>query len=299
MRNLLDINDLTAKEIKRIFKLTSKLKSKRLRDVQHSYLKWKTLALLFEKPSTRTRVSFEVGMTQLGGTAIDLAGGSIQLFKGRESIADTAKVLSRYVDIIAARFYAHSDLLELAENSSVPVINGLTNFNHPCQALADLYTIKEHLGLYNTHLVFVGDGTSNVCNSLMQACYKLGVKMTVACSRYYLPNQEVLKRTNYTIKVMDNIKEAVKDADVIYTDTWVSMGKEKEKEKRVNRLKPYQVNAKLISYAPKHVKVMHCLPAHRGFEITSDVLDSPRSIVLDQAENRLHVQKAILVMLMK
>jgi ornithine carbamoyltransferase len=300
MKHLLDINDLSKKQIEQLFKLTDKLKTKQLKNRQHNYLNYKTIALLFAKSSTRTRVSFEVGMTHLGGRTIDLAGDKMQVFKGNESIKDTSRVLSRYVDAIVARLYDHSDLLELALYSSVPIINGLTDFNHPCQALTDLYTMKEKLGtLKNKHLVFVGDGTDNVCSSLIQACYKLNVKMTVATPRYYPVSKEILHRTNHWALITDNVKEAVKDADVIYTDTWVSMGQEKDKTQKISRLKPYQVNAKLLSYAPPDVRIMHCLPAHRGYEITDDVMDGPKAIVMDQAENRLHVQKAILVMLMK
>ena len=299
-KHLLDIHNLSRKDINLIFKLTSHLKKKQMKNKQHSYLKYKTLALLFAKPSTRTRVSFEVGMTHLGGTSIDLAGDKMQLFKGRESIKDTASGLSRYVEAIVARLYSHLDLLELADHSTVPIINGLTDFNHPCQALTDLYTIEEKLGsLKNRHLVFVGDGSSNVCNSLIQACYKLGVKITVATPRYYHPHSAVMERTGHFAKVIDNAKEAVKDADVIYTDSWVSMGQEKDRTNKIRRLKGFQVNAKLLSYAPSQVIIMHCLPAHRGYEITDDVIDGPHSIVFDQAENRLHVQKAILVLLMK
>jgi len=299
VQHLLDINDLSKKDIEKIFSVTDHLKTKQLRNKEHSYLRWKTLALLFAKPSTRTRVSFEVGMTHLGGTTIDLAGDKMQVFKGREDVKDTAKVLSRYVDAIVARTYSHQDLLDLAQNSSVPIINGLTDFNHPCQALADLYTIRHHMGLKDKHLVFVGDGSDNVCNSLLQICYKLGIKMTVATPQYYPVNEEILKRTKHFATITDDIKKAVKNADVIYTDTWVSMGQDKQKSQRINRLKSYQVNPKLLSYAPAHVKVMHCLPAHRGHEITDEVIDGSHSIIFDQAENRLHVQKAILVLLMK
>jgi ornithine carbamoyltransferase len=299
MKHLLDIKDLSKKDIELIFKLTDKLKTKQLKNRQHSYLNYKTLALLFAKPSTRTRVSFEVGMTHLGGRTIDLAGDKMQVFKGNESIKDTARVLSRYVDAIVARLYDHSDLLELALYSSVPVINGLTDFNHPCQALTDIYTMKEKLGtLKDKHLVFVGDGSDNVCTSLIQICHKMGVRMTIATPRYYPVNKEVLDRTNHWPLVTDDVKKAVKDANIIYTDTWVSMGQEKDKTQKISRLKPYQVNAKLLSYAPPEVRIMHCLPAHRGYEISDEAIDSPKSIVVDQAENRLHVQKAILVMLL-
>ena len=299
IKDLVDIKDLSKKDIEKIFKVTSLLKKKQMKNKEHNYLKYKTLALLFAKSSTRTRVSFEVGMTHLGGTTIDLSGDKMQVFKGRESIKDTAKVLSRYVDGIVARLYDHQDILDLAKYSSVPVINGLTDFNHPCQALADIYTIKQHLGLHNKHLVFFGDGSDNVCNSLMQICYKLNIKMTVATPRYYPVNKEILKRTNNFAMVTENVKKAVKTADIIYTDTWVSMGQEKKKMQKISRLKPYQVNAKLLSYAPSDVKIMHCLPAHRGYEITDEIIDGPHSIIFDQAENRLHVQKAILSLLIK
>jgi ornithine carbamoyltransferase len=301
VKHLLDINDLTRTDIDKIFWLTTHLKNKHMKNKQHNFLRYKSLALMFAKPSTRTRVSFEVGMTKLGGTALDLSGQKMQVFSKRESIKDTSKGMSRYVDGIVARLYSHQDLLDLAKSSSIPVINGLTDFNHPCQALADLYTIREKLGkdLTGRHLVFIGDGSDNVCNSLLQICYKLGVRMTIATPRYYPVNKEIMKRTKHFAKVTDNPKEAIKTADIIYTDTWVSMGQDAEARQKVSRLKPYQVNARLLSFAPKHTKVMHCLPAHRGQEITDDVMDGSRSIVFDQAENRLHVQKAILVLLMK
>ena len=295
MKHLLDINDLSKKEIEQIFKLTDKLRNKKT-----NLLKQKTIGLLFAKPSTRTRVSFEVGMVQLGGHALDLSGAKMQVFSGREAISDTSKTLSRYLNAVIARLYSHEDLLELAKHSSIPIINGLTDFNHPCQALTDLYTVKKEFGkLKGIHLVFVGDGSDNVCSSLIQACYKLGVKITVATPRYYPPDAEILKRTHHHATVTDNAKQAVKNADVIYTDTWISMGQEKQKVERKRRLVGYQVNAKLLSYAHPQVRIMHCLPAHRGEEITDRVLDGKHSIVFDQAENRLHVQKAILYLLLK
>jgi ornithine carbamoyltransferase len=300
MKHLLSVNDLTEKEIHEIFRKTNELKKS-----NDKLLKDKTLGMIFAKPSTRTRVSFEVAMTQLGGHAIYMGMNDLQLGRG-ETIADTAKVLSRYVDVIMARLFDHNNIEELAQNAAVPVINGLTDLLHPCQALSDMYTIREKFKrLKGLKLVFIGDGNNNVTHSLLYACSKLGVNITVACPPGYEPMTEILVeaennagKSGAEVKLMQNPKEAVKDADIVYTDVWVSMGREKEKEKRMNDLKPYQVNSELLKNA-KNAVVMHCLPAHREQEITDEVMDGPRSIVFDQAENRLHVQKAILAMLVK
>ena len=296
--------DLKKEEIWEIFHLAKELKEKQKRGIPHELLKGKSLAMIFQKPSTRTRVSFEVAMTQLGGHALNLSSQELQLSRG-ETIADTAKVLSRYVDCIMARVFDHQDIVELAKNSTVPVINGLSDKFHPCQALTDLFTIWEKFGtLENLALVFVGDGDNNVTNSLLLLCARLGVNFRVACPEKYKTRKEILdlakediEKNKVKIEILEDPKEAVKGADVIYTDTWVSMGRTDVKE-RLEAFKNYQVNKELLSFAKESVKVMHCLPAHRNQEITDEVMDGPNSIIFDQAENRLHVQKAILVKLL-
>jgi len=262
----------------------------------------KTLVLLFEKPSTRTKVSFEAAMVQLGGYPINLDSSSSQISRG-ESIGDSAKVLSRYTDAIAARVYMHETLVELAENSSIPVINALSNLEHPCQVIADLYTIKEHKGfLEGVKLAYVGDG-NNVCNSLLLGCAMTGVDLSVASPPDYGPDENILSRAqsmdDSKIKLYNDPLDAVQDAEFIYTDVWVGMGDESEEEERLNAFRDYQVNTELINQAKKDCRVMHCLPAHRGLEITDEVLDSTKSIVWEQAENRLHAQKAIILKLIE
>jgi len=267
-------------------------------------LKNKTLAMIFQKSSTRTRVSFEVGMGQLGGHALYLSTNDLQIGRG-EPIPDTAKALSRYVDGIMIRALKHEDVVELSENASVPVINGLTDLEHPCQALADMQTIKEHRGTFEGKLVFVGDG-NNVCNSLLLISAILGLNMTVACPEGYEPNaeifkkaQELAKESGSVLEIIYDIKKAVKNADIIYTDVWVSMGDEEEQEKRMNDFMPFQVNEELMALSNEDAIFMHCLPAIRGQETTSGVIDGPQSVVWDQAENRLHAQKAVMYSLMK
>ena len=294
-KDLITIRDLTVNDIHELFDLASELKVNRKN--HESFLKNKTLGLIFEKPSNRTRVSFEVGMIELGGHTIYLSSDEIELGK-REAIKDAARVLSRYLDAIVVRSFSHKRVLELRDNSSVPVINGLTDLLHPCQALSDLFTIKEKKGLGGIKLAFVGDG-NNVLNSLLYGCKKIGLKLNVACPKGYEPNKDILKETGDIVTLFNSAKEAVKDADIIYTDVWTSMGKEKEHKKRLKIFKNFQVNRGLLNLAKKGALVMHCLPAHRGEEITDEVLDSPNSIAIDQAENRLHVQKAILVKLLK
>lgn len=301
--NLVSISDLRLEDIDELFELTAKMKeSYKSGEVDHC-LAGKTLGMIFEKSSMRTRVSFEVAMTQMGGHAIYLTKHDINLGE-RESIKDVAKVLSRYVDCIAIRTYAHETVVELANSSSVPVINALSDYTHPCQALTDLYTIKEKKGsLDNVKFVYVGDG-NNVARSLAFLCAKLNVSYKVVSPENYELSAESLEEakkiaeSNKTcIEQLRDPKEAVEDADVIYTDTWVSMGKEKEAVARRNHFKGFQVNGELMSHAKKDALVMHCLPAHRGEEITDDVIDGQHSIVYDQAENRLHVQKALLKLL--
>jgi ornithine carbamoyltransferase len=303
-KSLASLYDLTKEEIEEILKTSELLKFQRLRGEEHPLLKGKTLAMIFEKPSTRTRVSFEVGMWQLGGYALYLSAGDLQLGRG-ETVADTARTLSRYVNGIMARVFAHQTILDLVKYSRVPVINGLSDFTHPCQGLADLFTIYEKKGrLSGLKLAYVGDG-NNVAHSLLFGCSKVGLDITLACPKGYEPDPEVVskakeegKRSGCRAKVTKDPKEAVREADVIYTDVWASMGKEKEHEKRVKILKPYQVNLKLVKEAKEDYLFMHCLPAHRGEEVTDEVADSKNSVIFDQAENRLHTQKALLALIM-
>jgi len=301
-KDFITVKDLGVQEIESIFSLAKELKKDRLK--YSNALKGKSVALIFQKPSNRTRVSFEVGVFQLGGHTIYLKPEDISLGV-RESIKDVAKTLSRYLDAIVVRTFAHDIVLELAKHSSIPVINGLSDLLHPCQALSDVFTIKEKVAkLNNVTLTYVGDG-NNVCHSLLYTVAKVGMNMKVATPKRYVPNKEILanaldiaKKTGSKISLFNNPEEAVKDSDVVYTDVWASMGKEKEAWKRKMIFGKYQINKKLLSLAKPSVLVMHCLPAHRGQEITDEVMDSQNSIVFDQAENRLHVQKAILLMLL-
>ncbi|MBN2830963.1 MAG: ornithine carbamoyltransferase [Candidatus Omnitrophica bacterium] len=301
-KDLISIKDLTAEEITGIFLLTDKLKKNKNKFAKA--LKGKTLGLIFQKPSNRTRVSFEVGCFQLGGNSLYLSPGEISLGV-RESIADVAMTLSRYIDAIVLRTFEHNNCLEMARAATVPVINGLSDFSHPCQALADLYTVKEKFkSLKNITLSYIGDG-NNVCNSLLFICAKLGVNIKVGSPDGYAPAESVLKDamafakiSGSTVNLFNNAKEAVKNADVIYTDVWASMGQEEEAKERKKIFGEFQVSSDLVSLANKDALIMHCLPAHRQEEITSEVLDSKNSVVFDQAENRMHVQKAILIKLL-
>lgn len=294
-KDLITIKDLKVEEINGIFELASRLKLNRKK--HEMPLKNKTLGLVFEKPSNRTRVSFEVGMFELGGSSVYLGSGEIELGK-REAVGDAAKVLSRYLDVIVVRTFSHKRLIEFAEHATVPVINGLTDLFHPCQGLSDVFTIKEKKGLKDVKLAFIGDG-NNVLNSLLYGCSKFGIDVNVACPKGYEPDEDVIKDVEAKVHFCDSAEDAVRGVDVIYTDVWTSMGKEKEKDKRLKVFKDFQINAKMVNLAKKDAIIMHCLPAHRGEEITDEVLDSKQSIVIDQAENRLHVQKAILVSLLK
>jgi ornithine carbamoyltransferase len=302
-KDFISIKDFTAKEIEDIFKLTGKLKRNKKKFAKT--LSGKTLVLIFQKPSNRTRVSFEVGMYQLGGKALYLAPGEINLGV-RESIRDVAMTLSRYVDGIVLRTFEHKNALEMAKYASVPVINGLSDFSHPCQGLADVYTIKEKLGkLKGATLAYAGDG-NNVCNSLLFASAQCGLNMHVATPLSYEPDSRVVsearvmaEETGAIIELFHNPKEAVKDADVVYTDVWASMGQEAEAEERKKIFRDFQVNKGLLNLAKPNALIMHCLPAHRGEEISDEAMDSPNSIIFDQAENRMHVQKAILIKLLK
>ncbi len=285
-----------------ILEMAEEMKKKR--DLDAHPLKGKTLAMIFEKSSTRTRVSFEVGMIELGGFAVTLNTKDLQLGRG-ETVADTARVLSRYVDGIMYRASEHSMVLELAKHATVPVINGLDNFEHPCQIMADLLTVKERFGRFKgIKMAYLGDG-NNVCNSLMLGCAMVGMDLACGCPRGYEPDpwivakaKEIAWKGGSKMELMEDPRLAAEGANVVYTDVWVSMGQEEEARLREKVFKPYQVNSELMSVADSKAIVMHCLPAHRGMEITDEVLDSERSVVLDQAENRLHAQKAIMVTLM-
>ena len=303
-KSLASLYDLTQEEIKQIFKSSKLLKLQTLRGQEHPLLKGKTLAMIFEKPSTRTRVSFEVGMWQLGGYALYLSSSDLQLGRG-ESIADTAQTLSRYVNGIMARVIAHQTILDLIKYSSVPVINGLSDMTHPCQGLADLFTIDEKKGrLSGLKLAYIGDG-NNVAHSLILGCSKMGMEINLACPKGYEPNPKVVskgkeegRKSGGRVRVMNDPREAVRMADVIYTDVWASMGQEKEHEKRGKIFKPFQVHAKLVKEAKEDYLFMHCLPAHRGEEVTDEVAGSKNSVIFDQAENRMHTQKALLALIM-
>jgi len=304
MEHLLSIADLNPDEIWHILDLARELKEEWREGGNRPILADKTLGMIFQKPSLRTRVSFEMAMRHLGGHAIYLSPNEIQLGK-RESVSDVARVLSRYVDAIMARVFAHSDVEELARYSRVPVINGLSDFNHPCQAISDLFTILEKRGeLRGLKLAYVGDG-NNVCNSLLFATTKVGMHISVASPKGYEPASEVVEKarsfaaeSGSEVLITNDPVEAVQDADIIYTDVWTSMGQEAEAEERAKVFPPYQVNSALVAKAKPDVMVMHCLPAHRGQEITDEVADGPHSIIFDQAENRLHAQKAILAILL-
>ena len=301
MGSLLSISDIKD-DVKDILDLASKIKAG---EVEENPLEGKTLAMIFQKSSTRTRVSFDVGMYQLGGRAIFLSSNDLQMGRG-EPIYDTAKVLSRFVDGIMIRAIKHGDVEELAEHSDVPVISGLTDLEHPCQALADALTIKEHLGDWEgKKICFVGDG-NNVCNSLLLIAPLLGMDMSVACPKGYEPAEDILNtaneyadENNTEITVTDDIGIALENVDVVYTDVWVSMGDENEKKQREIDFAPFQVNSDLMSLANEGAIFMQCLPAIRGQEVTADVIDGLQSVVFDEAENRMHAQKAVLYYYMK
>jgi ornithine carbamoyltransferase len=294
-RNFVSIFDLSTEEMHDLFELAQKLKESQKKGVAHKILKDKTLAMVFEKPSLRTRVTFETGMTQLGGHAIYLAPTDIKLGT-RETVPDAAKNLSRWVDLIMARVFAHKTIRELAVNASTPVINGLSDLEHPCQVMCDLLTIIEHKkALSKTRVAYVGDG-NNVCNSLVAASARLDFALNIATPEGYEPDKTFVAKAK-NVNLTHKPEEAVTDADVVYTDVWASMGQEQEAEKRKRIFAPFQLNAELLKHAKKDHVIMHCLPAHRGEEITDDIIDGRHSIVLDQAENRLHIQKAIMVWL--
>lgn len=302
--SLASLSDLTKEEIEEILKVSELLKLQSLRGEEHPLLKGKTLAMIFEKPSTRTRVSFEAGMWQLGGYALYLSAVDLQLGRG-ETIADTARTLSRYVNGIMARVFTHETILDLVKYATVPVINGLSDFAHPCQALADLFTIYEKKGnLFGLKLAYIGDG-NNVAHSLIYGCSKVGIDIALACPKGYEPDPKVVSegkeeasKKGKVVIVTNDPGEAVHGVDVIYTDVWASMGKENERSERIKRFKPYQVDAELVKKAKQDYLFMHCLPAHRGEEVTDEVADSQNSVIFDQAENRLHTQKALMALIM-
>ena len=301
-KDFLSLRELEAGDLEMIFKLADKMKKKP--EAFYGKLRGKSLALLFQKPSIRTRVSFEVGMSELGGHSVYMDPQEMPLGE-RESIKDVSRVLSRYCDVVVTRTYQHADVEEFAKYAAVPVVNGLSDMFHPCQTIADLFTIRERFkGLAKMNIAYIGDG-NNVLNSLLYGASKAGANLAIATPRGYEPNEEILKdikliakESGSKISLSNNPFTAIKNAHAIYTDVWVSMGQEKQKEQRLRDFQPFQVNAAIIGKAPKDAVVMHCLPAHRGEEITDDVMESPRSVIFDQAENRLHTQKALLYILL-
>ena len=299
-KDLLAIHDLSVDEVAEILDFAKELKAMQKAGVEHHILEGKTLGMIFEKSSTRTRVSFEVGMYQLGGQALFLSSRDLQIGRG-EPIKDTARVLSRYLDGIMIRTFAHSDVEELAKYADIPIINALTDLLHPCQVLTDLLTIQEHRGknLKGMKLAYLGEGI-NMANSYMYGCAKAGIHFMAATPKGYEPDAEVTKKaiedakeTGGSITLVNDIFEAAKDADVLCTDVWASMGQESEREERKKIFAGYQINKELLAAADKHAIVMHCLPAHRGEEITDDVFEANAHVIFDEAENRLHTQKAI------
>jgi len=303
-KNLMTMELLSKEEIEQIIKTAETLKlGTKIGDLP-PVLKGKTLGMIFEKNSTRTRVSFEVGMNHLGGHALFLSSKDLQLGRG-ETIADTARVISRYVDAILIRAYSHADVVELAKYSSVPVINALTDYAHPTQVLTDLFTAYEKKGkLAGLKMTYVGDGNNNMANSLIIGAAKVGMNFTCASPEGYGPTPEILakaeaiaKENGSFVEVTTDPVAGVKDADILYTDVWVSMGQEAEKEQRMVDFKAFQINNELLAKAKKDAIVMHCLPAIRGLEITDQVMDGPQSVVFDEAENRMHVHKAIMALL--
>jgi ornithine carbamoyltransferase len=300
-KDLINIYDLEAADFEQIWKKSKKLKKDLKEGKPHASLKGKTLGMIFDKSSTRTRISFEVGMYQLGGIALFLNSRDTQISRG-EIITDTALMLSRYLNGIMIRTFTQVSVEEFAHHATIPVINGLTDLLHPCQILSDLFTIKEKKGSYEgLKIAYIGDG-NNVANSWIEAATRLPFELALSCPKGYDPDDHIMakgvKESKEGITLYRDPTEAAKNADILYTDVWSSMGQESENEKRKKIFKDYQINAKLLKKAKKDAIVMHCLPAHRGEEITDDVIDGPQSVVIDQAENRLHVQKAILELLL-
>ena len=300
MKHLLKLADLSAEEIMSILNLADQLKFERKNNIAHHYLQGKTLGMIFSKSSTRTRVSFEVGMTELGGHALFLSDRDLQIGRG-EPIKDTVRVLSRYLDGIMIRTYAQQDVEDLAKYGSIPIINGLTDYCHPCQVLADLMTIREYKGsMKGLKLCFIGDG-NNMANSLIVGGIKMGVEVAIACPEGYRPDEDIVAwaTKNGKLTVTDDILSAAADADVVYTDVWASMGQESEKAKREKVFRGYCVDERVMLAAKPDAMVLHCLPAHRGEEITDEVFEAHAGEIFDEAENRLHAQKAVLCKLLK
>ena len=300
MKHLLKLSDLTAEEITSLLDMADQLKYEKKNGIPHKHLEGKSLGMIFEKSSTRTRVSFEVGMYELGGNALFLSSNDLQIGRG-EPVEDTARVLSRFLDGIMIRTFEQKEVEDLAKYGSIPIINGLTDYCHPCQVLADLMTIREHKGtLKNLKMCFVGDG-NNMANSLMVGCIKMGIEFSIACPEGYEPDSELMKWAleNGKFTCTPDLLVAAKDADILVTDVWASMGQEDEALMRKKIFKDYQINAELMKVAKPDAMVLHCLPAHRGEEITADVLEAHADEIFDEAENRLHAQKAVLVALMK
>jgi ornithine carbamoyltransferase len=303
-KSLISINDLTLEEIYQIFDLAKSLKERLLAGEPHNLLEGKTLGMIFSKPSTRTRISFEVGIYQLGGIGLYFNQNDLQLKKS-ENIQDTAKVLSRYLDGIMIRTFDHQDVIDLAKYGSIPVINGLTDLLHPCQVLTDLFTVREKKRkLQGLKLAYIGDG-NNMAHSLLHGCSKVGMDIAIASPSGYKPNEEIVRNSqinakymNSRIEILDDPAAAVKNADVVYTDVWASMGQEAEAQDRKKKFQKFQVNPQLVKNAKEDYIFMHCLPAHRGEEVVNEVADSSNSVIFDEAENRLHVQKAIMALLM-
>ena len=296
MKHLLKLMDWSTKEITEVLNLADQLKFEKKNGIQHHHLKGKTLGMIFSKSSTRTRVSFEVGMYDLGGSALCLSARDLQIGRG-EPVEDTARVLSRYLDGIMIRTFDQKEVEDLAKYGSIPIINGLTDYCHPCQVLADLMTIREYKGAWaGNKLCYIGDG-NNMTNSLIVGGIKMGMEVSVACPKGYEPDAELMAwaKENGKFTCTDNVLEAAKDADVLYTDVWASMGQEGEAEERKKVFKGYQINAEVMAVADEKAMVMHCLPAHREEEITAEVFEAHANEIFDEAENRLHAQKAVLV----
>ncbi len=303
-KSVVSIDDLTIEELYQIFDLSKTLKEKQLTGEPHKILEGKTLGMIFSKPSTRTRISFQTGIYQLGGLGMYFGPHDLQLGKS-ENIYDTANVLSRYLDGIMIRTFAHQDVVDLARLGSIPIINGLTDLLHPCQILTDLFTILEKKRtLHGLKMAYLGDG-NNVAHSLLNGCSKVGLNLTIASPSNYKPDEQIVKNAmgnakymGSKIEIMEDPIKAVYDADVIYTDVWASMGQEAEAEERKQYFLKYQINPELVKNAKNDFIFMHCLPAHRGSEVVDEVIDSENSVVFDEAENRLHVQKAIMALVM-
>ncbi len=303
-KSLIEIQHLTLEEIYQIFDLSKTLKEERLTGKKHHVLEGKKLGMIFSKPSTRTRVSFEVGIYELGGVGLYFNQNDLQLKKS-ESVSDTAKVLSRYLDGIMIRTFDHQDVIDLAKYGSIPVINGLTDLHHPCQVLTDLFTaLEKKRTLQGLKLAYIGDG-NNMAHSLLQGCSKVGMNISIASPSGYKPVDFVVKESlenakymGSSVEILDDPIAAVKNADIVYTDVWASMGQEKESEERKKKFAGFQVNPQLVKNAKDDYIFMHCLPAHRGDEVVDEICDSPNSVIFDEAENRLHVQKAIMALTM-